>query len=53
MQLNSMKNKIKAIEKQNRVSKYLPVLFLDDETELENYKHLIGPETVVIIDDIL
>lgn len=52
MQLNSMKKKIKAIEKQRRVNDYLPVLFLDSEDDIEANKHLIGAKTVVIIDDI-
>lgn len=52
MNLNSMKTKIKAIEKQKRANDYLPVLFLDSENDLEENRHLIGPKTVVIIDDI-
>lgn len=52
MKLNSMKNKIKVIEKQMRVNDYLPVLFLESEDDIEPNKHLIGAKTVVIIDDI-
>jgi hypothetical protein len=50
--MKKLKSKIEAMEKVSRVSNYLPVLFLDDENEIHSYSHLIGPETVVIIDDI-
>jgi len=47
-----LKDRIRKIEKENKISKYIPVLFLDSEEHLEEYRHLVGPETVVIIDDI-
>lgn len=32
--------------------KYVPVLHVNSEEEISKYKHLIGPKTVVIIDDL-
>lgn len=45
-------DRVKKIEKNHKVSQYIPVLILDDEEELDSCKHLVGPYTVVIIDDI-
>jgi hypothetical protein len=52
MRLESMKSKLSKIEKHKQSSRYLPVLFLDDEGSIDECRHLIGPDTVVIIDDI-
>jgi hypothetical protein len=52
MRLESMKSKLSKIEKHKRISQFLPVLFVNDEGSIEECRHLIGPHTVVIIDDI-
>jgi hypothetical protein len=52
MRLEKMKSRLTKIEQHKRVSQFLPVLFVDDEGSIEERKHLIGPNTVVIIDDI-
>jgi hypothetical protein len=49
--MKNLKAKIEAMEKYTKASNYLPVLFLDDEGDIDKYQHLIGPETVVFIDD--
>jgi hypothetical protein len=50
--MKNLKTKIEALEKRKKVSQYVPVLFLDGEDNIEEYKHLIGPETVVFIDNV-
>jgi hypothetical protein len=52
MQLSSMKKKIKSIEKQLIISKFESVIIVDSYEDIENYKDRIGPNTVIIIDDI-
>ncbi|WP_019244571.1 MULTISPECIES: hypothetical protein [Bacillus] len=46
-------SRLKNLEKTKINSSYLPVFFTDNRKAIEEYKHLIGPKTVVIIDDIL
>lgn len=31
---------------------YVPVVFVGNDNEIEKVSHLVGPETVIIIDDI-
>jgi hypothetical protein len=45
-------NRIKRLEKKLNVFKWLPVLFVKSEKEIDQQKHLIGKDTVIIIDDI-
>jgi hypothetical protein len=52
MRLEKMKSKLTKIENHKRISQFLPVLFVYDEGSIEECKHLIGPNTVIIIDDI-
>ncbi len=48
----NLDKRLKRIEDKKTVSKFLPVLILDDEGEIKNCQHLIGPQTVIFIDDI-
>jgi DNA polymerase III epsilon subunit-like protein len=47
-----MRDRIRNLEKKHKVNEYAAVLIVDSEEAAEENKHLIGPDTVVIIDDI-
>lgn len=46
-----LNERLKKIEQRHTVSNYAPVLILNPD-EIEANRHLIGPNTVVIVDDI-
>lgn len=47
----NLDKRLKRIEDKKQVSKYLPVVFVDSEEEIGQYNHLIGPETIIFIND--
>lgn len=52
MNRSQLSKRVQKLKNETLVSRYKPVLILRDSDNIENYKNLIGPKTVVIIDDI-
>lgn len=47
-----LKKRLEKVENSVQHKAYAPVLFVKSEEEIENKRHLIGPNTVVILDNI-
>ncbi|MGG4156877.1 hypothetical protein [Delftia tsuruhatensis] len=50
--MKTLSSRLEKIEKEMQFKFYIPVLILDSEDDLKENLHLIGPNTVVFIDDI-
>jgi hypothetical protein len=50
--MKTLLSRLEKLEKELEYKSYIPVLFLDSKDDVEKNSHLIGPKTVVFIDDI-
>lgn len=46
------KKRLEKLEQRVKYKRYIPVLIVDNENTIEQYRSQIGPYTVIIIDDI-